>query len=140
MINIDDEDFDEETLEDKVFEKADYIGEVLTGERKIKFALPKREIKAKIVKPKKPSRFATIISNYKKSFEKYRNMPLHRIIGLSIILILAITCVAIVGYLIMKLMISLLRYGTIGFAIFAVFICALSACGILLLASRYTRK
>lgn len=140
MINIDDEDLDEETLEDKVFEKADYIGEVITGERKIKLALPKREVKAKIIKSKKPSRFTTIISNYKKSFEKYRNMPLHRIIGLSIILLLAITCVTIVGYLIMSLMVSLLKYGVIGFAIFAIFICALSACGILLLASRYTRK
>jgi hypothetical protein len=140
MINIDDEDLDEETLEDKVFEKADYIGEVITGERKIKFALPKRDIKIKIVKPKKPSIFKTTISNFKKSFNKYKNMPLHRLIGLSIILILAITCVAIVGYLVMGLMVNLLKYGVIGFAIFSVFICALSACGILLLASRYTRK
>jgi hypothetical protein len=140
MINIDDEDFDEETLEDKVFEKADFIGEILIGERKIKLALPSGSSKPKPVKPKKPSLFTKIINNYKSSFKKYKDMPLSRLLGLGILLLVAIFCISIVAYLLLLLMTELLKLGIMGFAIFAIFICAMCACGILLIAARYTRK
>lgn len=140
MINIDDEDFDEETLEDKIFEKADYIGEVLTGERKIKLALPKRQVKPKVVKPKKPSIISIIINDFKLSINKYKTMSLPRLIGLGALLLLSILIVAIIAYLILSLMTALLQLGILGFIIFSIFMCTLCASGILLLASRYTRK
>jgi len=139
MINIDDEDFDEETLEEKVFEKADYIGEVLIGERKINLTLPKRST-PQLVKPKKPSKLSISINNFKTSLNKYKTMPLSRLIGLGIILLLAIFCISIIGYLLLSLMTELLKIGIIGFIIFSIFICAMCACGVLLLAARYTRK
>jgi hypothetical protein len=139
MINIDDEDLEEETLGDKVLEKADYIGELLTGERKLHFKLPDHGQKT-IQKPKKPSKFTVFITNFKKYLAKYRNMPITRIIGLSIILILSISLVAITGYLLLLLLAGLLKLGIIGIVGFSIVMCALSVSGILLLASRYTRR
>jgi hypothetical protein len=140
MINIDDDDFEEETLEDRIFEKADYIGDILTGKRKIKLTLPKKPVKPKIIKSKKPSRISIIVNDFKLSINKYKTMPLSRLIGLGIILLLAILIVAIVAYLLLSLMTTLLQLGILGFIIFAIFICVLCSSGILLLASRYTRK
>lgn len=140
MINIDDEDLDEETLEEKVFEKADYIGEVLTGERKIHFKLPKREQKGTVQKPKKPSKITTFINNFKKFITKYRNMPITRIIGLIIILIISILVVVTTCYLLLLLLTGLLKLGVIGLVGFSIVMCALSVSGVLLWAARYTRK
>jgi hypothetical protein len=137
MINIDDDDYDEETLEERIFDKADFIGEIVTGERKIKLSLPKLPSKPK---RKKPSKIAKIINNFKISFNKYKNMSLKRFIGIGILLVSAIICISIVVYLLLSLMTELLKLGIMGFAIFSIFICTLCACGILLLASRYTRK
>jgi hypothetical protein len=140
MINIDDKDLDDETLEEKVFEKADYIGEVLTGERKIKFALPQRKQQIKKIKPKKPSQLKLFITSLKHSFKKYREMSLARLLGMSIIFILSISTLSIVGYLLYLLLKSLLRLGIIGLIGFAIFMCASSLSMVLLIASRYTRK
>lgn len=140
MINIDDKDLDDETLEEKVFEKADYIGEVLTGERKIKFELPKRQQQVKKIKPKKPSQLQIFITDLKHSFKKYREMSLARLLGMSIIFILSISTLAVVGYLLYLLLKSLLRLGVIGLVGFAIFMCAASLSITLLIASRYTRK
>ena len=139
MINIDDKDLDDETLEDKVFEKADYIGEVLTGERKISFALPKRQAPKK-VKPKKPSQLQLFIISFKHSLKKYREMSLSRILGMSIIFILSISILAFVVFLLYLLLKSLLRLGIIGLIGFAIFMCAASLSITLLIASRYTQK
>lgn len=139
MINIDDEDFDDETLEERVFEKADYIGEILTGERKIHFRLPERAIKTKL-KPKHPSKFTIFINNFKKSFTKYKEMPLARLIGLSILIILSITVISIVIYLLVLLLTGLLKLGVVGLIGFSVIMCALSVTCVLILASRYNRK
>jgi uncharacterized membrane protein len=141
MINIDDEDLDEETLEERVFEKADYIGEVLTGERKIHFRLPKRAQKNKTVpKPVKPSKFTIFITNFKKFLSKYKNMPVTRIIGLIIILIISISVVVTTCYLLLLLLTGLLKLGVIGLVGFSIVMCALSVSGVLLWAARYTRK
>lgn len=140
MINIDDDDLEEETLGDRVLEKADYIGEVLTGERKLHFKLSGRKQKNNIQKPKKPSKFTIFIANFKKSLTKYRNMPITRIIGLSIILIISISLVAITCYLLLLLLTGLLKLGVIGLVGFSIVMWALTISGILLLASRYTRR
>jgi hypothetical protein len=141
MIDIDDEEIEEETLEDRVFEKADYIGEVLTGERKVKLSLPEKERKIQKPKsPRKPSQFKLFIEDFKKSFSKYKNMSLARLIGMSIILILSISVVAFIGYLLFILLATLITFGILGLIGFAIFMCALSGSAVLLLASRYSRK
>jgi hypothetical protein len=140
MINIDEEDLNEETLEDRVFEKADYIGEVLTGERKIHFKLPAHVQHIKIRKTPEPSKVKVFINNIKKSLSKYRDMPLSRLIGLSILLILSISIVAFIGYLLLVLLTGLLKLGVIGLIGFSMIMCALSVSGVLLLASRYSRN
>lgn len=141
MIDIEEEDIEEETLEDRVFEKADYIGDVLTGERKIKFKLPEKERKLpQQKKPRKPSQFSLLISDFKHSFAKYKNMSLSRIIGISIILILSISVVALIGYILFTLLTTLIALGILGLIGFAIFMCALSGSAVFLLASRYSRK
>jgi len=137
MINIDDEDFDDETFGERLFEKADYIGEIVTGKRKIHLAIPKKD---QIQKKSKPSNLAIFIKNIKKSLAKYKNMSLPRIIGLIIILLLSICIIAFVGYLLFLLLTSLVKLGVIGLIGFSIFMCAISVSGILLLASRYTQK
>lgn len=141
MFNIDDEDLEEETLEDKVFEKADYIGEVLTGERKIHLTLPKKKIKVKIqTKPVKPSQIKLFIESCKKSYRKYREMSLARLIGMCILIILSISLIAVICYLLTLLLTGLLKLGMIGYIIFLVAMCAIMITGVLLLVSRYNRK
>lgn len=140
MINIDDEDLNDETLEERVFEKADYIGEVLTGERKIQFKLPDKKQTPKKIKPKKPSQLQLFIISLKQSFKKYREMSLTRLLGMSIILIISISVLAIIGYLLYLLLTALLKFGIIGLVGFAIFMCATSLSIVLLIASRYTRK
>jgi len=139
MINIDEEDLEEETLEDRVFEKADYIGEVLTGERKIHFKLPERKQKPK-PKPKRSSRFTIFVNNFRRSLLKYKEMSLARLIGLSILLILSITVIAVIGYLLLLLLAGLLKLGLIGLIGFSFLMCALSVSTILIIASRYSRQ
>jgi len=140
MIDIDKDEIEEETLEDKVFEKADYIGDVVTGVRKIKLKLPQKVISTQQKKPKKPSQIKLFIHDCKKSFSKYKNMSLSRLIGMSIILILSVSILAFVGYLLIFLLTSLLTFGVLGLVGFAIFMCALSGSIVLLIASRYTRK
>jgi len=140
MINIDEEDLDEETLEDRVFEKADYIGEVLTGERKIHFKLPARTQHIKIRKMPQPSKINIFINNIKKSVSKYREMSLTRLIGMSILVMLSISAIAFVGYLLLLLLTGLLKLGVIGLIGFSMILCALCVSGVLILASRYTRR
>lgn len=140
MINIEEEDFDEETLEDRVFEKADYIGEILTGERKIHFKLPTRTQHIKIRKTPQPSAIKIFINNIKKSISKYREMSLTRLIGMSILIILSISIIAFVGYLLLLLLTGLLKLGVIGLIGFSMIMCALSVSGVLILASRYARR
>lgn len=140
MINIDDDEFEEETLEERVFEKADYIGEILVGEKKVNLSLAKISRPKQTPKPKKPSKLAIFINDFKTSINKYKSMPLKRLLGLGIILLVMIFCIAIISYLLLTLMTELLKLGIIGFIIFAIFICSICICGILLLASRYTRK
>lgn len=140
MINIDDEDLTEETLEDQIFEKADYIGEVLTGERKIHFKIPKRIPKVQIKTIKHPSKFKMIINDLKKSFTKYKEMSLARIIGISILIIASILFIAVIIYLLLILLTGLLKLGIFGFIIFLIAMCAILICGVLVLSARYNRK
>jgi|GEM_PF-4430829 len=142
MFNIEEEDLEEESLEDKVFEKADYIGEVLTGERKIHLVLPKKEnLKIKIkTKPVKPSRLKLFIESCKKSYKKYREMSLARLIGMCILALLSITVIAVICYLLTLLLTGLLKLGMIGYIIFLAAMCAIMITGVLLLVSRYNRK
>jgi hypothetical protein len=140
MFNIDDEDLEEESLEDQVFEKADYIGEVLTGERKIQFKLPERAPKVKVKSIKRPSTIKTMINNFKKSFKKYKEMSLSRLIGITILILITISIFAFVIYLLLLLLAGLLKLGIFGFIIFLVAMCAILVCGVLLLTARYNRK
>jgi hypothetical protein len=140
MFNIDEEDLEEETLEDQVFEKADYIGEVLTGERKIHFKLPERAPKVKVKSIKQPSKVKIIIANFKKSFSKYKEMSLARIIGMSVLVLTTISIFAFVIYILLLLLTGLLKFGLMGFIIFLVAMCAILVCGVLLLTSRYNHK
>ena len=140
MINIDDEDLEEETLEDQIFDKADYIGEVLTGERKIHFKIPERIPKVHVKTIKRPSKFKMIITDLKKSFTKYKEMSLARIIGISILVLISVSIIAIIVYLLLLLLTGLLKFGLFGFIIFLVAMCAILVCGILLLLTRYSRK
>ena len=140
MINIDDEDLEEETLEDQIFEKADYIGEVLTGERKIHFKMPERIPKVQVKTIKRPSKFKMIVTDFKKSFTKYKEMSLARITGISILALATISFIAFITYLLLLLLTGLLKFGLFGFIIFLVAMCAILVCGILLLSARYNRK
>jgi hypothetical protein len=139
MINIDDEDLDDETLEERIFEKADYIGEVLTGERKIKLYTPKPK-KSQPKKPKKPSFIHKFIIDMRKSITKYREMSIARIIGITILLLTAIICITSIAYLLFMLLSKLLTFGILGLVFFAIIMCAISMSGMLLLSSRFTRK
>jgi len=140
MFNIDEEDLEEETLEDQIFEKADYIGEVLTGERKIHFKIPKRVPKVQVKTIKRPSKLKMIITDFKKSFTKYKEMTLARIIGISILILISVSLMAFIVYLLLLLLTGLLKFGLFGFIIFLVAMCAILVCGILLLSARYNRK
>lgn len=141
MIDIDENEIEEETLENKVFEKADYIGDILTGERKIKLSLPERKQReSKPKKPRKPSQLKLFIEDFKQSFSKYKNMSLSRLIGMSIILILSVSFVAFIGYLLFTLLTTLITFGILGLIGFAIFMCAVSGSAVILLASRYSRK
>lgn len=140
MINIDDEDLEEETLEDQIFEKADYIGEVLTGERKIHFKIPERIPKVHVKTIKHPSKFKMIITDLKKSFTKYKEMSLARIIGISILVITSILFIVFIVYLLLLLLTGLLKLGIFGFIVFLIAMCAILVCGVLLLSARYNRK
>lgn len=136
MINIDDDDLDEETFEDRIYDKADAIGEILTGERKIKFKMPKKEVKP-IIKIKKPSKVKTFFGNLKESLIKYRKMSLSRIIGLGILFLLTTFIISIVVFLLLTLMTSLLSLGLIGFIIFIICICSLCISSILILVLKF---
>lgn len=140
MFNIDEEDLEEETLEEKVFEKADYIGEVLTGERKVHFKIPERTPNVKLKTIKRPSHIKKLISGFKSSFNKYKEMSLKRLIGMSVIIILSISTFALVIYLLLLLLSGLLKFGLFGFIIFLIAMCAIIVCGIVILISRYTHK
>lgn len=140
MFNIDDDDLEEETLEDMVFDKADYIGEVLTGERKIHFTLPKRAPKIKVKSIKSPSKIKIMLTNFKTSLSKYKNMSLARIIGMSILLIAIISIIAIIIYILLLLLSSLLKFGFIGFVIFIISLCAILVSIVLTLSTIYAHK
>jgi hypothetical protein len=140
MINIDNEDLDDETFENKMLEKADYIGEVLIGERKIKLQLPKRKPQLTKPKPKKLSVIQLFINNIKQSFKKYREITLARLLGLSIIIIIIISILTISIYLLYLLLMELAKIGIVGIIGFTIFMCALSLSTIILIASRYTQK
>jgi len=140
MINIDDDDLEEETLEDQIFEKADYIGEVLTGERKIHLKMPKRIPKVHVKTIKKPSKFKMLINDLKKSFTKYKNMSLARLIGMSILIIASISIIAGIIYVLLLLLTGLLKFGLFGFLIFLIAMCTILVTIVLIIASRYTQK
>jgi hypothetical protein len=140
MIDIEEEDIEEETLEDRIFEKADYIGDILTGERKVKVKLPDKNQKNLPHQRPKYSQFQLFINDFKKSLLKYKHMSLSRVIGMSIILILAISIMAIVGYLLFLLLTSLLKFGIAGLVGFTIFMCAVSGSVVLFVASRFTTK
>lgn len=139
MINIDDDDLDE-TLGDKVFEKADYIGEVLTGERKIQFKIPEYTPRIKVQTIKKPSIIKMFIMDFKKSIMKYKEMSLARLLGISILTIISVSVIATVLYLLLLLLRGLLKLGLFGFIIFLIAMCAILVSGVLLISTRYSRK
>lgn len=138
MIKIDDD--DEETFEDKLFEKADYIGEILIGERKLHLTLPKKQLIKIQPRPKKPSKFNILVSDFKTSITKYKTMSLSRLIGLGMIGLIIIFILSIIIYLLLSLFEALLKLGLIGFVVFAILLCTLCASGVLIIATRYSHK
>lgn len=144
---IDVESDDDETFEDKLFEKADHIGDIVTGKKKytkddidrIKIYTQrllnkdKRSGKIKPKNPPKPNPVSIFI-------KKYKSMPKSRLVGLIVIVIFALVTILAAGYLLFSIMMSLMNagiFGIIGFGILAFGVC-MSA--LLVFSLRFNRK
>lgn len=135
---IDIEPDDDETFEERLFEKADNIGDIVTGKKKYtKEDFDQIKIYAQRLLNKGKRRNEHGISPVrviKKSqsnplivfINKYKAMPLSRLVGLSIILIFAAVAISTAAYLLFSIMVKLMNsgiFGIIGFGILAFGLC-----------------
>jgi hypothetical protein len=151
---IDIEPDDEETFEDRLFERADNIGDIVTGKRKytkedfdqIKIYADRLLNKGKkrdehgispvrVIKksPPKPNPLIVFIN-------KYKSMPLSRLIGLSIIILFAVITIVTAAYLMFSIMVRLMNSGILGIIGFGILAFGLCMSTLLFFTLKYNRK
>lgn len=134
MIDIESE--EENSLEESILEKADHIGNIITGKEKITFDYSKFLPKKKLTKQYN----ADLKNKLQSSINKYKQIQLSRFIGLSLMLILAISIISVIIYLLYSLFTILMSAGILGIVGFGIFSLTLSICIVLIISLKYRTK